>query len=171
MVERHRKLIDAHGLRPRLDVLRDQPCVRVTGPQLDALSLRQVCAWGGRFHALGEAQCLYCSLEEQTAKREWERHARVPCMGAEVRVTCLMFLGRVLNLFDAGGLRALRISEKDLTSDDVTLCREVARLAVALGVDGMLVPSAARRGSANLVIPYGAVRRAVKEIKWSLKHL
>jgi RES domain-containing protein len=171
VVERHRQFIDVRGLRPRLDVLCDLPCFRVTGPQQDALLLRHICPWGGRYHALGEAQCLYCSLDEQTAKREWERRARVPSLGAEVRVTSLMALGRILNLFDADGQRALRVSEEDLVGEDVSLCREVAGLAVALGADGMLVPSAAQRGSANLVICQAAVKRVVKQIKWSLGRL
>jgi len=129
--------------------------------------LHKAAPWGSRYHGLGEPQPLYTSLTRAAAKREHERVLErygASTAGAKVALFELKFSGRVLNVVDEDGQRRLQVTKDELVDDDVELCNEIARFARSLGVDGILVPSAARLGATNLVVIYESVPRTVQLI-------
>jgi RES domain-containing protein len=116
-----------------------------------------------RYHQPGDPWPLYASLDRQTMWAEWA-HAtdgRVP-PEEDPRWVCALDVDlRVLDLRDPATRRALRAGIAALRgpwSPDRpnTTTLKVARAARELGVDGMIVPSAARADGWNLVVLPGA---------------
>lgn len=113
----------------------------------------------GRFHRPGDPWPLYASLDRDTMWAEW-RHATDGAVAPEddPRWVCTLDLDlRVLDLRDPATLRALRVSEHQLTapwSPDVPnrAALRAMRAAVELDVDGVVVPSAARAGGWNVAV-------------------
>ncbi|HYN63884.1 MAG TPA: RES family NAD+ phosphorylase [Candidatus Limnocylindrales bacterium] len=121
-----------------------------------------------RYHRPGDPWPLYASLDRQTMWDEWA-HAtdgRVP-PEEDPRWVCALDVDlRVLDLRDPATRRALRAGIGALRgawspdrSNPTTL--RVARAARELGVDGMIVPSAARDDGWNLVVLPGAFESVV----------
>lgn len=120
---------------------------------------RQPAPHPARYHRPGDPWPLYASLDRETMWAEWA-HAtdgRVP-PEEDPRWVCTLNVDlRVLDLRDAATRRALRVGLPALTAawsperpNPATL--RVAAAAARLGVDGLIVPSAARRGGWNAVI-------------------
>jgi hypothetical protein len=112
-----------------------------------------------RYHQPGDPWPLYASLDKQTMWAEWA-HAtdgQVPPQ-EDPRWVCALDVDlRVLDLRDPATRRALRAGIRALRGpwspdqpNPTTL--RVARAARDLGVDGMIVPSAARADGWNLVV-------------------
>jgi RES domain-containing protein len=112
-----------------------------------------------RYHRAGDPWPLYASLDRTTMWAEWA-HAtdgRVP-PEEDPRWVCVLDVDlRVLDLRDPSTRRALRVSVRALSAawspdapNAATL--RVAATAARLGVDGLIVPSAARDGGWNAVI-------------------
>ena len=117
----------------------------------------------GRYHRVGDPWPLYASLERETMWLEWA-FATDGAVRPEddPRWVCILDLDlSVLDLRDAATRRALRVTESQLTGrwtpdapNRATL--RVMRVARELGVDGVVVPSAARAGGWNVaVLPAG----------------
>lgn len=97
---------------------------------------------------------LYSSLESQTAEAELKyRTINLQSWGRPKEPRTLYYSKFK---FDFRGtvkdLRDQHSSCPELTSDDYTYCNKIGALAVHLGLRGLLVPSARRRGGTNLPI-------------------
>jgi RES domain-containing protein len=113
----------------------------------------------GRYHRPGDPWPLYASLDRETM---WDELAQATDGGVppdeNPRWVCNLDMDlRVLDLRDAGTRRALRTSTAALTrqwSPDApnAAAMRAVRAARRLGVDGLIVPSAARSGGWNLVV-------------------
>ena len=112
-----------------------------------------------RFHRPGDPWPLYASLDRDTMWAEW-RHAtdgRVPAE-EDPRWVCSLDVDlQLLDLRDAATRRALRVGLAALsapwTPDEPNRAAlRVAAAAARLGVDGLIVPSAARPEGWNAVI-------------------
>ena len=119
-----------------------------------------------RYHRVGDPWPLYASLDRDTMWAEWA-HAtdgRVP-PAEDPRWVCALDVDlQVLDLRDPATQRALRASRRSLSapwSPDApnAAALRVAGAATRLGVDGLIVPSAAREGGWNAVILPPAFRR------------
>ena len=119
-----------------------------------------------RYHRAGDPWPLYASLDRETMWAEWA-HAtdgRVP-PDQDPRWVCTLDVDlRVLDLREAATRRALRAGLPALSAPwspdepNATTLR-VAAAATRLGVDGLIVPSAARDGGWNAVILPAAFER------------
>lgn len=113
----------------------------------------------GRYHRPGDPWPLYAALDRETMWAEWA-HATADAVAAEddPRWVCGLDVDlRVLDLRDPATRRALRVSQAQLVGDWApdapnAAAMRVARAARELGVDGMVVPSAARDGGWNLAV-------------------
>ena len=114
---------------------------------------------GGRYNVPGEFGALYASLEPETAATEIARGLKR--RGVDPRsypegdwwvYRVEVSLESVLDLTNSETLRELGVTEEQLTGDSLLITREIARQARGLGFQGLLVPSAARKGAKNLVI-------------------
>lgn len=120
----------------------------------------------GRFHRPGDPWPLYASLDRDTMWAEWE-HATGGAVAPEddPRAVCALDLDlSVLDLRDPATRRALRLSERQLTAawapdapNQAAL--RVMRAATELGVDAVVVPSAARPGGWNVAVRPPAFER------------
>jgi RES domain-containing protein len=120
----------------------------------------------GRYHGVGDPWPLYASLDRATMWSEWSNATGGAIVPADdPRWVCTLDVDlHVLDLRDAATRRALRVSERQLTgtwapdAPNAATIR-VMRAARDLGVDGVVVPSAARAGGWNLaVLPAGFER-------------
>jgi RES domain-containing protein len=123
-------------------------------------------AAGARWNPPGSFHTVYASLEVETAVAEALQHFRYygfPVAKAMPRVIIALEakLERVLDLRDGGIRRALGVSENRMISEPwrekqqkgrEALTQALGRLAFELDVQGLLVPSAARRGGSNLIL-------------------
>lgn len=150
------------------------PVARLRAPAWRQTALRvpgcfpplQPAPHAGRYHRPGDPWPLYAALERETMWAEWEHATRgaVPAEDEERWVCRLEVDLTVLDLRDPATRLALGVSAEQLTDDwsperpnRATL--RVAAAAHELGVDGMVVPSAARRGGWNLaVLPHAFER-------------
>lgn len=113
----------------------------------------------GRYHRVGDPWPLYASLDRATMWAEWS-HATGGAIAPadDPRWVCALDLDlTVLDLRDAATRRALRVTERQLTGDWAPdtpnpATSRVMRAARDLGVDGVVVPSAARAGGWNVAV-------------------
>ncbi len=113
----------------------------------------------GRYHELGGPWPAYAALDEATLWAEWA-HATGGAVAAaeDPRWVCDLDVDlRVLDLRSRGTRHALSVSEEELVApwspgSPNRACLKVAAAAEALGLDGFVVPSAARPGGWNLAI-------------------
>ncbi len=121
---------------------------------------------GARWNAPKSFPAVYTSLDPHTALDEVLAHFRyyglpiesaMPRMTVSVRVT----LERILDVTDRSILSSLRLSRKRLLSEpwrikqnsgEEAVTQALGRVARDSGFEGMLVPSAARKGGTNLII-------------------
>jgi RES domain-containing protein len=144
----------------------DMECHRVTGPSIVATDLAAVSARSGRYHLAGWPQPLYASALRETALAEIERHASSPISGA--RVTIMAIEARLLDAYTPKGLTALGLRRRELVRRDHRRCIELSELARAVGSQGLLVPSAAAAGEANVVIWREDVASATRILRWEI---
>jgi RES domain-containing protein len=113
----------------------------------------------GRYHRAGDPWPLYAALDRETMWAEWS-HATGGSVSPDddPRWVCALDVDlRVLDLRDPAARRALRASEAQLTAEWAPDAPNPATMRVAaaareLGVDAVVVPSAARDGGWNLVV-------------------
>ena len=122
--------------------------------------------YGGRFNAPGEYGALYLSRTEKGCVTEITRRPAHPSkyVVGKIKVT----LGKVCDLTDPALLKKLKISKKQLTSDDWTETQALGELIREAGYEGMIVPSAA--GDFNNLVVFvdrlnGASSIELKEVK------
>jgi RES domain-containing protein len=121
---------------------------------------------GGRWNPCGEFAAVYASLDLETAMAETLAHGRyyrLPERAAMPRVfwAIEVRLGLVLDLRNPETHRRLSISRRSLQCEDWrrtartptgSLTQAFGRAAFSACVEGLLVPSAARRDGTNLVV-------------------
>jgi filamentous hemagglutinin len=121
---------------------------------------------GARWNPPRSFAAVYASLDPHTALDEVLAHFRhygIPIESAMPRVTISVRvqLGRVLDLTDGPTRSVLRVSARRMLDEPwreeqaagrEALTQAIGRLAHELGWEGLLVPSAARRGGANLIL-------------------
>jgi filamentous hemagglutinin len=121
---------------------------------------------GARWNPPRSFSAVYASLDPHTALDEVLAHFRhygIPVESAMPRVTVSVRvqLGRVLDLTDGPTRSVLRVSARRMLDEPwreeqaagrEALTQAIGRLARELGWEGLLVPSAARRGGANLIL-------------------
>jgi RES domain-containing protein len=114
---------------------------------------------GGRSNDPGIPAVLYTALEKETAAAEVERGLRLRGINPqafgpedwwiyELRVD----LDSALDLTEPGVLANLKVSPASLLGEGPADTREIGKQAREAGCQGILVPSVAAPGSANLVI-------------------
>jgi len=134
---------------------------------------------GARWNPPKSFPTVYSSLDPHTALDEVLAHFRyyeIPIESAMPRVVVSFSvrLGKVLDLTDGKARTALRVSERRILDESwreeqkagrESLTQALGRLAHELGWEGLLVPSAARRGGINLIVfPANLSRRSSLEI-------
>jgi RES domain-containing protein len=121
---------------------------------------------GARWNPPKSFPTIYASLDPHTALDEVLAHFlyyKIPIEGAMPRVTVSVRvrLGRVLDLTEGKTRSALRVSERRMVDEPwreeqkvgrEALTQALGRLTHELGWEGLLVPSAARRGGMNLIV-------------------
>ncbi len=121
---------------------------------------------GARWNSPKSFPTVYTSLDPHTALDEVLAHFRyygLPIESAmpRVMVSVRVRLERILDVTDGPIRSSLRLSEKRLVSEpwrikqdsgEEALTQALGRVAKESGLEGMLVPSAARRGGVNLII-------------------
>lgn len=113
----------------------------------------------GRYHRAGDPWPLYTALDLDTMWAEWQ-HATGGAVAPEddERWVCRLEVDlTVLDLRDLATRRALGVDGAELVGDwspdaPNAATMRVAEAAAELGVDGMVVPSAARPGGWNLAV-------------------
>lgn len=109
---------------------------------------------GARWNDPGLA-AIYASCEPETALAEAEYYISLQPLRPRAKRTLYAIrvsLKNVIDLTASGLLPQLGVSDAVLSSSDHTRCRIIAGAVNWLGHDGLLVPSARRRGGTNLVI-------------------
>jgi RES domain-containing protein len=134
---------------------------------------------GARWNPPNSFPTIYSSLDPHTALDEVLAHFRyyeIPIEAAMPRVSVAVQvrLEMVLDLMDGKTRSTLRVSQRRMLDEPwreeqeagrEALTQAVGRLAHDLGWEGLLVPSAARRGGTNLVVfPANLSRRSSLEI-------
>jgi RES domain-containing protein len=119
---------------------------------------------GARWNPRASFNTVYASLEVETAVAEALQHFhyyRLPISKAMPRVIVSLEakLERVLDLRDGNTRRTLGVSERRMLDEPwrqeqkkgrEALTQAIGRLAFAADIQGLLVPSAARKGGSNL---------------------
>jgi RES domain-containing protein len=109
---------------------------------------------GARWNALGLA-AIYASCERETALAERTITSAFQPLPPSVKRTLFTIRGCLKNVIDltaAELLPRLGITDDVLSSIDHLPCRTIGAAVNWLGHEGLLVPSARRRGGTNLVI-------------------
>jgi RES domain-containing protein len=123
-------------------------------------------AAGGRWNPRASFSTVYASLEVETAVDEAIQHFRYhgfPISKAMPRVIVSFEakLKRALDLRDGDARRTLGVSERRMLDEPwreeqrkgrEALTQAIGRLAFEADIQGLLVPSAARKGGANLIL-------------------
>jgi RES domain-containing protein len=123
-------------------------------------------AAGARWNPPGSVHTVYASLDVETAVAESLQHFRyygIPDSKAMPRVLVALEakLERVLDIRDGHVRRTLGVSESRMLGEpwrelqkkgQEALTQAIGRLAFALDVQALLVPSAARKGGSNLIL-------------------
>lgn len=132
---------------------------RVVREGLDPLGTEGSLKAGGRYNPPNQFAALYTSLAAATAAEEVARGLRLRGIdpeqfpeGAYWVYELEVKLEAVLDLTDPDVLRRSGIQRALLTGADVIPTREIAAQARELGYQALLVPSAARPDTKNLVI-------------------
>lgn len=167
MAKHGRVFVGEEGVLPRIESIETR-CTRATFLDVDPLLLHEECAWGGRYHNRGGRQCLYCGLDGETPIAELERRVGASLSGTTLHLTELQFSGQTLVASDRESLSGLKLVKDDLTGEQVNLCRNLAHYARFIGVDALLVPSAARQDRTNLVVLFEAVSHTIAVVSESL---
>jgi RES domain-containing protein len=121
---------------------------------------------GARRNPPGSFHTVYASLDVETALAEalaHFRHYRLPVAKAMPRVIVALEakFQRVLDLTDGAVRRVLGVSEERMLGEPwrekqkkgrEALTQAIGRLAFAANLQGILVPSAARRAGTNLIV-------------------
>lgn len=114
---------------------------------------------GGRWNAAGIPAVLYTALDKDTAAAEVERALRSRGINPQAFgpddwwiYEFWVDLDSVLDVTDPEILDILKLSPASLLSEDLGETREMGKRAREAGYQGMLVPSVAAPGWANLVI-------------------
>jgi RES domain-containing protein len=109
---------------------------------------------GARWNDAGLA-AIYASCERETALAEADYYLSLQPLRPRAKrtlYTIRVSLKNVIDLTAPGLLPSLGITDGVLSSPDHAPCRTIAGAVNWLGQDGLLVPSARRRGGTNLVI-------------------
>jgi RES domain-containing protein len=121
---------------------------------------------GGRWNTPGSFHTVYASLDVETAVAEALAHFRhyglsVAKAMPRVLVSLRAKLRRALDLTDGGVRRALGVSGRRLLTEPwreeqkkgrEALTQAIGRLGYEADLEGLLVPSAARKGGVNLIV-------------------
>ena len=121
----------------------------------------------GRYHRAGDPGIWYASSSENGAWAELFRHHETGGISplevirriGRARVSRL----RVLDLADARVREMLRVSEGELTDDDLRVCQQIAQYARKSGYDAILAPSAALDGHRTIAVFPSAMRKITEE--------
>lgn len=109
---------------------------------------------GARWNDAG-LEAIYTSCEPETALAEAEYYISLQPLRPRARrtlYTIRVSLKNVVDLTDPHLLLLLGITDAILSGPDHAPCRKIGGAVNWLGHDGLLVPSARRRGGTNLVI-------------------
>lgn len=114
----------------------------------------------GRWNRQGVYGCLYTALAPEGALAEYRKYNSLSHGAGRFAARDLVSIrvnriGPVLNLTEAEGRAKAGVDLRTLTSDepdDIETCRTIADWARSEGYQGLLVPSAAQSGNANLII-------------------
>lgn len=121
-------------------------------PQLEKYGLRSR-------YSDGSIRVFYSSLERETAEAEVRHHIR-RTLTSNATTQRTIYYQRFSCRF-SGTTKDLRVMHHEwpwLTGEDVSLCNDVAREAIAQRLDGLLVPSARReKGACVPVFNRGAI--------------
>ncbi|MGI9090143.1 MAG: RES family NAD+ phosphorylase [Gemmatimonadaceae bacterium] len=126
----------------------------------NALHLGWILRAAGRWNRQGVYGCLYAALTPEGALAEYEKytahaHGRRRVDTRDLVSIRVNRIGPVLDLTDAQWRAEAGVDLHTLTDDepdDLETCRTVADWARSGGYQGLLVPSAAQPGEANLII-------------------
>ena len=106
----------------------------------------------GRYHRAGETGILYTSCEARTAGDEVARHAPVELLADGLAAgTIKVVLTKVLDLTQHAVRKKLGLSKEILMGSDYSPTQALSLQARRLGIQGLIVPSAAGVGY-NLII-------------------
>jgi len=145
----------------------DEEGFRATGVETDATDLPEFSKWGARYDLPNGPRNFYVALQERVASAELE--GRVGERLVQYRLTRVRIQAQVLDAYSPEGLLGLGLRRDDLVARDNAVCLELAELARSLpACQGLLVPSAAVAGSANVVIWREAVPETVRVISWMI---
>jgi len=109
---------------------------------------------GARWNPPG-LEAIYTSCERETALAEAEYYISMQPLRPKAKrtlYTIRISLGNVIDLTGPRLLSQLGITDDVLSGVDHSSCRVIGAAVNWLGHDGLLVPSARRRGGTNLVI-------------------
>jgi RES domain-containing protein len=132
----------------------------------DMLSGAGVRRHGGRWNAAGSFAAVYASLSPETAVAEalaYVRHYGIPDADALPRLLVALqaSLASLADLTEGSARRILGVSHRRLRSEPwrraadagrEALTQAIGRAAFEAGLEALLVPSAANRAGANLVV-------------------
>lgn len=149
---------------------------RHVAPGRDPRSGRGARIFGGRWNPPDSFAVLYCGLDVPTVVAEFQRLARrqgVASGGFLPRELHLLSveLGSVLDLREEAARRRLGHSDRELRSDDLTVCQAIGAAAHSVGIEAILAPSAAGDGTALAVFldalrPGSSVEAIGREAVW-----
>ncbi len=126
--------------------------------QYDTLDSSGSLRAGGRWNPKGEFGALYTALDEETALAELLRLAQrqgltLDDLAPRDLVDVQVSLTKVLDLTDKKILEQIGVKENEIVSNDVSLCLDISRLAHRAEFEGILAPSATKKGPILVVFP------------------
>ena len=120
--------------------------------QNSMLSMAGSMARGGRYNIRDYFGCLYACFEQETLQAEMARYFTVApdCGFADAVIS--VRLSRVVDLTSEFLLKRLGLSTEQLLEDSYTLTQHVGQCAWSVGLEALIVPSAAASRRCNLAI-------------------
>ncbi len=120
--------------------------------QNSMLSMAGSLARGGRYNIRDYFGCLYACFEQDTLQAEMARYFTVDpdCGFADAVIS--VRLSRVVDLTSEFLLKRLGLSAAQLLDDSYTLTQHVGQSAWSVGIEALIVPSAAESRRCNLAI-------------------
>lgn len=115
-------------------------------------SMRGAFQHGGRYNIRGYFGALYASLEIETARKEMARYFTVPPRDGFVEAEIEFRLHRVVDLTDRALLKKADTQWSDLVGADHMIAQEFGQRAWEIGIEALVVPSAADPKSKNLAV-------------------